>query len=165
MAWIALIVALVLAAWGVISRVHARATLAKEKLIPRPFHKSPRSARSQSGLRGSGAAGQREAFMKRPSMRATSGYLKTLVHGHRLARKKGTGLAEIDSRRLTSSLQAQAMLAPHTDHAAWPSRPMERWRGSRQRTGLHQTPNEGLDAAAKQPAEASLQPTSRDCVI
>jgi multidrug efflux pump subunit AcrB len=77
-AWIALVVALILAAWGIISRVHARSTLAKEtsgEAIPQVTTLKPARSPASEDLVLPGSV---QAFIEAPIYARTSGYLKML---------------------------------------------------------------------------------------
>src|ERR1700736_4548410 len=73
-AWIALVIALIVAAWGIISRVHARAELAKEtttEAIPQVSTLKPGRSPASEDLVLPGSV---QAFIEAPIYARTSGY-------------------------------------------------------------------------------------------
>src|SRR3984957_1479243 len=157
-AWIALIVALILAAWGVISRVHARSTLAKEtsgEAIPQVTTLKPaRSPPSEDLL----LPGSVQAFIEAPIYARTSGYLKTWYTDIGSPVKKGQLLAEIDSPEVDQQYsQAQADLGTAHANTQLAVSTNERWKGLLATHSVSQqdADTKASDAAAKLAAEAS----------
>jgi RND family efflux transporter MFP subunit len=157
-AWIALIVALVLAAWGVISRVHARATLAKEtnsEAIPQVTTLKPARSPASEDLVLPGSV---QAFIEAPIYARTSGYLKTWYTDIGSPVKKGQLLAEIDSPEVDQQYsQAQADLGTAHANTQLAVSTNERWKGLLATHSVSQqdADTKASDAAAKQAAEAS----------
>jgi len=157
-AWIALIVALILAAWGVISRVHARSTLAKEtgnEAIPQVTTLKPARSPASEDLVLPGSV---QAFIEAPIYARTSGYLKTWYTDIGSPVKKGQLLAEIDSPEVDQQYsQAQADLGTAHANTQLAVSTNERWKGLLATHSVSQqdADTKASDAAAKQAAEAS----------
>lgn len=128
--WIALIVALVLAAWGITSRLSARESLAKQaqaEAVPTVNVVQPTPAPAFETL---ALPGSLQAFTDAPIYARTSGYLKkwyadigTRVHA-------GQVLADIDAPDLDQQLrQAEADLRTAQANNALAQTTAERWRG------------------------------------
>ena len=157
-AWIALIVALILAAWGVISRVHARSTLAKEtgnEAIPQVATLKPARSPASEDLVLPGSV---QAFIEAPIYARTSGYLKSWYTDIGSPVKKGQLLAEIDSPEVDQQYsQAQADLGTAHANTQLAVSTNERWKGLLATHSVSQqdADTKASDAAAKQAAEAS----------
>jgi len=157
-AWIALIVALILAAWGVISRVHARSTLAKEtgnEAIPQVTTLKPARSPASEDLVLPGSV---QAFIEAPIYARTSGYLKAWYTDIGSPVKKGQLLAEIDSPEVDQQYsQAQADLGTAHANTQLAVSTNERWKGLLATHSVSQqdADTKASDAAAKQAAEAA----------
>lgn len=157
-AWIALIVALILAAWGVISRVHARSTLAKEtgnEGIPQVTTLKPGRSPASEDLVLPGSV---QAYIEAPIYARTSGYLKSWYTDIGSPVKKGQLLAEIDSPEVDQQYsQAQADLGTAHANTQLAVSTNERWKGLLATHSVSQqdADTKASDAAAKQAAEAS----------
>jgi RND family efflux transporter MFP subunit len=157
-AWIALVVALILAAWGIISRVHARSKLAKEtttEAIPQVTTLKPGRSPASEDLVLPGSV---QAFIEAPIYARTSGYLKTWYTDIGSPVKKGQLLAEIDSPEVDQQYsQAQADLATAHANSQLAITTNERWKGLLATHSVSQqdADTKAGDAAAKRAAEAS----------
>ena len=157
-AWIALVVALILAAWGIISRVHARSTLAKDTSgegIPQVRTLKPgRSPASEDLV----LPGNVQAFFEAPIYARTSGYLKMWYTDIGTPVKKGQLLAEIDSPEVDQQYsQAQADLGTAHANSQLAITTNERWKGLLATKSVSQqdADTKASDEAAKRAAEAS----------
>jgi RND family efflux transporter MFP subunit len=157
-AWIALVVALILAAWGIISRVHARSKLAKEtttEAIPQVTTlKAGRSPGSEDLI----LPGSVQAFIEAPIYARTSGYLKIWYTDIGSPVKKGQLLAEIDAPEVDQQYsQAQADLATAHANSQLAITTNERWKGLLATHSVSQQDADAKagDAAAKRAAEAA----------
>ena len=154
-ALIALIVALVLAVWGVYSRVSARSALGRETAataVPTVITVKPN--RSPTGeelvLPGSVQSYNEAAIYAR-----TSGYLKTWYTDIGTPVKKGQLLAEIDSPEVDQQLsQAQADLATARANYLLSQSTNERWKGllATDSVSKQDADEKAGDAAAKKAA-------------
>jgi multidrug efflux system membrane fusion protein len=157
-AWIALVVALVLAAWGIISRVHARSDLAREttaEAIPRVSTLKPGRSPASEDLVLPGSV---QAFIEAPIYARTSGYLKSWSTDIGSPVKKGQVLGEIDAPEIDQQFsQAQADLATAHANSQLAISTNERWKGLLATHSVSQqdADTKAGDAAAKRAAEAS----------
>jgi RND family efflux transporter MFP subunit len=157
-AWIALVVALILAAWGIISRVHARSQLAKEttaEAIPQVTTLKPGRSPASEDLVLPGSV---QAFIEAPIYARTSGYLKSWSTDIGAPVTKGQLLAEIDSPEVDQQFsQAQADLATAHANSQLAITTNERWQGLLATHSVSQqdADSKAGDAAAKRAAEAS----------
>jgi RND family efflux transporter MFP subunit len=157
-AWIALVVALILAAWGIISRVHARSNLAKEtstEAIPQVTTLKPGRSPASEDLVLPGSV---QAFIEAPIYARTSGYLKIWYTDIGSPVKKGQLLAEIDAPEVDQQFsQAQADLATAHANSQLAISTNERWKGLLATHSVSQqdADTKASDAAAKRAAEAS----------
>jgi RND family efflux transporter MFP subunit len=157
-AWIALVVALILALWGIISRVHARSSLAKEtstEAIPQVTTLKPTRSPASEDLVLPGSV---QAFIEAPIYARTSGYLKTWYTDIGSPVKKGQLLAEIDSPEVDQQYsQAQADLGTAHANSQLAISTNERWKGLLATHSVSQqdADTKASDAAAKAAAEAS----------
>jgi RND family efflux transporter MFP subunit len=157
-AWIALAVALILAAWGIISRVHARSKLAQEtttEAIPQVTTLKPGRSPSSEDLVLPGSV---QAFIEAPIYARTSGYLKSWATDIGSPVKKGQLMAEIDSPEVDQQYsQAQADLATAHANSQLALTTNERWKGLLATHSVSQqdADTKAADAAAKRAAEAS----------
>lgn len=129
-ALIALIVALVLAAWGVVSRVAARSALAKETAessVPTVQTVKPGHSATGEDLVLPGSV---QAYNEAPIYARTSGYLKSWETDIGTQVKKGQLLAEIDTPEVDQQLsQAQADLATAQANYELSESTNKRWQG------------------------------------
>jgi RND family efflux transporter MFP subunit len=157
-AWIALAVALILAAWGIISRVHARSQLAKETMteaIPQVTTLKPGRSPASEDLVLPGSV---QAFIEAPIYARTSGYLKSWNTDIGSPVKKGQLLAEIDSPEVDQEYsQSRADLATAHANSQLAITTNERWKGllATQSVSQQDADTKAGDAAAKRAAEAS----------
>ncbi len=129
-ALIALAVALLLAVWGVFSRVTARSALAKETAeaaIPTVITVKPGHSASGEDLVLPGSV---QSYYEAPIYARTSGYLKNWSTDIGTPVKKGQVLAEIDTPEVDQQLsQAQADLATAQANYALAESTNKRWQG------------------------------------
>ena len=129
-ALLALLVALVLAAWGIFSRVTARTALAKETAessVPTVQTVKPGHSATGEDLVLPGSV---QAYNEAPIYARTSGYLKAWYTDIGTAVKKGQVLAEIDTPEVDQQLsQAQADVATAQANYALSQTTNERWKG------------------------------------
>lgn len=157
-AWIALVVAFVLAAWGVISRVRARSALSKETAglaIPNVTTLKPSRSPPAEELV---LPGNVQAFIEAPIYARTSGYLKIWYTDIGSVVKKGQLLAEIDSPEVDQQFsQARADLATAQANSQLAVTTNERWKGLLATHSVSQqdADSKAGDAAAKKAAEDS----------
>jgi multidrug efflux system membrane fusion protein len=157
-AWITLLVALILAAWGIISRVHARANLAKETAAAAVLQvttlKPTRSPASEDLV----LPGSVQALIEAPIYARTSGYLKFWYTDIGSQVKKGQLLAEIDAPEVDQQYsQAQADLGTAHANSELAVSTNERWKGLLATHSVSQqdADTKAGDAAAKHAAEES----------
>jgi RND family efflux transporter MFP subunit len=157
-AWIALAVALILAAWGIFSRVHARSQLAKEtttEAIPQVTTLKPGRSPASEDLVLPGSV---QAFIEAPIYARTSGYLKSWNTDIGAPVKKGQLLAEIDSPEVDQQYsQSLADLATAHANSQLALTTNERWKGLLATNSVSQqdADTKAGDAAAKRAAETS----------
>jgi multidrug efflux system membrane fusion protein len=157
-AWIALVVALILAAWGIISRVHARSKLAKETTaaaVPQVTTLKPIPSPASEDLVLPGSV---QALIEAPIYSRTSGYLKFWYTDIGSKVKKGQLLAEIDSPEVDQQYsQAQADLGTAHANSELAVSTNERWKGLLATHSVSQqdADTKASDAAAKHAAEES----------
>ena len=129
-ALILLVVALVLAVWGVVSRVTARNRLGREtsqEAIPMVMVQKPAQSPPSQELVLPGSV---QAFVEAPIYARTSGYLKVWYTDIGAPVKKGQLLAEIDTPEVDQQLrQAQADLATAQANYQLAQTTNERWKG------------------------------------
>jgi RND family efflux transporter MFP subunit len=156
----ALVIALSLAAWGIISRVSARATLAKdtaELAIPTvsTIRATPSSNADELVLPGSVQAYNEALIFAR-----TNGYVREWYTDIGTRVKKGQPLAEIDTPEVDQQLrQAKADLATAQANFQLAHTTDQRWRGLLSTNSVsHQAADSAAgDASAKKAALASAQ--------
>jgi RND family efflux transporter MFP subunit len=157
-AWIVLVVALILAAWGIISRVHARSKLAKETTIaaiPSVTTFKPGLSPASEDLVLPGSV---QAFIEAPIYARTSGYLKIWYTDIGSQVKKGQLLAEIDAPEVDQQFsQARADLGTAHANSELAVSTNERWKGLLATHSVSQqdADTKAGDAAAKHAAEES----------
>jgi RND family efflux transporter MFP subunit len=156
--WIALIVALILAVWGVAARVHSRSKLAKEtsaEAVPQVTTLKPeRSPPSEELI----LPGNVQAFVEAPIYARTSGYLKAWYTDIGSPVKKGELLAEIDSPEVDQQYhQALADLGTAHANSQLAITTNTRWQGLLATHSVSQqdADSKAADEAAKKAAEAS----------
>jgi RND family efflux transporter MFP subunit len=129
-ALIVLVIALLLAVWGVFSRVTARNALARETAeaaIPTVVTVKPGHSGSGEDLVLPGSV---QSYNEAPIYARTSGYLKTWATDIGTPVKKGQVLAEIDTPEVDQQLsQAQADLATAQANYALAESTNKRWQG------------------------------------
>lgn len=157
-AWIALLVALLLAAWGVVSRVRQRSALGKEAaaaVIPNVTTLKPsRSPPSEELV----LPGNVQAFIEAPIYARTNGYLKNWYTDIGSVVKKGELLAEIDAPEVDQQFsQARADFATAQANSQLAMTTNDRWKGLLATHSVSQqdADSKAGDAAAKKAAEES----------
>lgn len=153
-----LVVALVLAAWGEISRVMARNALSKETArdsMPTVVTITANRTSLGEDLVLPGAV---QAFVEAPIYARTSGYLKAWHTDIGTQVKKGQLLAEIEAPEVDQQLtQAQADLETARANESLSSSTNKRWQGllSTESVSKQDADEKAGDAAAKKAAVAS----------
>jgi RND family efflux transporter MFP subunit len=157
-AWIALAIAIILAVWGILARVHTRSKLAKEtstEAIPQVTTLKPgRSPASEELV----LPGNVQSFIEAPIYARTSGYLKIWYTDIGSQVKKGELLAQIDSPEVDQQYsQAIADLGTAHANSQLAITTNVRWQGLLATHSVSQqdADSKAADAAAKQAAEAS----------
>jgi RND family efflux transporter MFP subunit len=157
-AWLLLIIALVLAVWGEVSRVLARASLGKETAAAAiPTVVTVTAERSSLGeeLVLPGAV---QAFMEAPIYARTSGYLRSWHTDIGTQVVKGQLLAEIEAPEVDQQLtQAKADLATARANESLSNSTNARWQGllATESVSKQDADEKSGDAAAKTAAAAS----------
>ena len=155
---IALGLALILAVWGIVSRLSARNALerdAAQAAIPTVATVKARSGRSADKLVLPGSV---QAYYEAPIYARTSGYLKAWYTDIGASVKKGQLLAEIDTPEVDQQLrQAQADLATAQANYELSRTTNERWQGllATQSVSQQDADQRAGDAAAKLAARQS----------
>ena len=155
---ILLVVALVLAAWGEISRVMARTALGKESARDSLPTVITIAANRSSVGEDLVLPGTVQAFVEAPIYARTSGYLKTWYTDIGTPVKKGQLLAEIESPEVDQQLsQAQADLETARANETLSSSTNQRWQGllATESVSKQDAEEKAGDAAAKKAAAAS----------
>jgi RND family efflux transporter MFP subunit len=157
-AWLVLALALLLAVWGILSRLSARNALgreAHEAAIPIVVTTQPRSGPAADALVLPGSV---QAYYEAPIYARTSGYLKSWYTDIGAPVKKGQVLAEIDTPEVGQQLhQAEADLGTARANYQLARSTNERWQGLRATESVSQqdADQRAGDAAAKAAAQAS----------
>ena len=129
-ALVLLAIALILAIWGVVSRVTARNRLGREtnqEAIPVVIVEKPGQSPNSQELTLPGSV---QAFVEAPIYARTNGYLKSWYTDIGAPVKKGQLLAEIDTPEVDQQLrQAQADLATAQANYRLAQTTDERWKG------------------------------------
>jgi RND family efflux transporter MFP subunit len=153
--WIVLAIAILLAIWGIASRVIARNTLGKEttgNAVPTVLTvRASRGPPAESLV----LPGTVQAFYEAPIYARTNGYLKAWYTDIGTPVKKGRLLAEIDSPEIDQELlQAQADLATAQANYELARTTDERWQGllATQSVSKQDADQRAGDAAAKKAA-------------
>jgi RND family efflux transporter MFP subunit len=157
-ALIALVVALVLAAWGILSRLSARIALeraAADAAVFTVLTTHPARGPASDPLVLSGTV---QAFYEAPIYARTSGYLRAWYTDIGTSVKKGQLLAEIDAPEVDQQLrQAQADLATAAANYQLARTTNERWQGllATESVSKQDADERAGDAAAKAAAQQS----------
>ena len=155
---ILLVVALVLAVWGVASRVHSRNELGKEttnEAVPVVIVQKPAASPPSEDLV---LPGNVQAFVEAPLFARTSGYLRNWYTDIGEPVKKGQLMAEIDSPEIDQQLkQARADLATAKANADLARITDVRWKGLLANQAVSQ---QDADTRAGQAAASGAQATS-----
>ena len=155
---ILLVVALVLAVWGVASRVHSRSELGKEttnEAVPVVIVQKPAASPPSEDLV---LPGNVQAFVEAPLFARTSGYLRNWYTDIGEPVKKGQLIAEIDSPEIDQQLkQARADLATAKANADLARITDVRWKGLLANQAVSQ---QDADTRAGQAAASGAQATS-----
>jgi RND family efflux transporter MFP subunit len=158
LAFIALALALVLAAWGIVSRLGARNTLgreAAEAAVATVATVKPSRGPASNTLILPGSV---QAYYEAPIYARTSGYLKVWYTDIGTTVKKGQLLAEIDAPEVDQQLrQAQADLATAQANYELARTTHERWQGllATESVSQQDADQRAGDAAAKAAARRS----------
>jgi RND family efflux transporter MFP subunit len=159
-ALILLAVAIVLAVWGVASRVHSRNTLGQEtneEAIPVVIVQKPSLSPPSEGLV---LPGSTQAFVEAPIYARTSGYLRIWYTDIGDPVKKGQLLAEIETPEVDQQLrQSQADLATAQANAQLARITDIRWKGllANQAVSQQDADTRAGQAAASEAQAASAQ--------
>jgi RND family efflux transporter MFP subunit len=159
-ALILLVVALVLAVWGVASRVYSRNELGKEtaeQAIPVVIVQKPSVSPPSEDLVLPGSV---QAFVEAPIFARTSGYLRTWYTDIGDAVKKGQLMAEIDTPEVDQQLrQSEADLATAKANANLAHTTDVRWKGllANQAVSQQDADTRAGEATASQAQAASAQ--------
>ena len=157
-AWIALAIAIVLAVWGIVSRVRARSVLSNVTAVaaaPTVATVRPTSAPAAEALVLPGSV---QAYYEAPIYARTNGYLKAWHTDIGTPVRKGQLLAEIDTPEVDQQLsQAQADLATAQANYELARTTDERWRGllASQAVSKQDVDQRASDAVAKKAAVQS----------
>ena len=156
--WAVVALALLLAVWGILSRLSARNALDREAraaAILTVITTKPRSGPAANMLVLPGSV---QAFYEAPIYARTSGYLKTWYTDIGAAVKKGQLLAEIETPEVDQQLrQAEADLGTARANYELARTTNERWKGllSTESVSQQDADQRAGDAAAKAAAQAS----------
>jgi RND family efflux transporter MFP subunit len=156
--WAVVALALLLAVWGILSRLSARNALDREAraaAILTVITTKPRGGPAADTLVLPGSV---QAYYEAPIYARTSGYLKTWYTDIGAAVKKGQVLAEIETPEVDQQLrQAQADLGTARANYELARTTNERWQGllSTESVSQQDADQRAGDAAAKAAAQAS----------
>jgi len=156
--WAVVALALLLAVWGILSRLSARNALdreAREAAIPTVLTTRPRSGPAADTLVLPGSV---QAYYEAPIYARTSGYLKIWYTDIGAAVKKGQLLAEIEAPEVDQQLrQAEADLGTARANYELARTTNERWKGllATESVSQQDADQRAGDAAAKAAAQAS----------
>lgn len=157
-AWIALVIAIVLIVWGIVSRVSARNALSRETAIaaaPTVVTVKPTVAPASEGLVLPGTV---QAYYEAPIYARTNGYLRAWYTDIGTPVKKGQLLAQIDTPEVDQQLsQAQADLATAEANYQFARITDVRWQGllATESVSKQDADQRAGDAAAKKAAVQS----------
>jgi len=146
------VVAVVLAVWGISSRLHARSELAQDaanNAVPSVVTTKPVHSADGDELNLPGTV---QANIEAPIYARTNGYLKAWKHDIGATVKRGELLAEIDTPEIDQQLrQATADLATAQANYALANSTNERWKGllATQSVSHQEADEKAGDAAAK----------------
>jgi RND family efflux transporter MFP subunit len=157
-AWIALAIAIVVAVWGIVSRVSARNTLSRQTSIAAATTVVTVRPTIAPGSEVLVLPGSVQAYYEAPIYARTNGYLKTWTTDIGMPVKKGQVLAEIESPEVDQQLsQAQADLASAEANYELARTTDVRWRGllQTQSVSKQDADQRAGDAAAKKAAVES----------
>jgi RND family efflux transporter MFP subunit len=156
--YIVIVIVLLLAVWGIFSRLHARSNLreqAQEAAIPVVVITKPKGGPASDKLV---LPGNVQAFYEAPIYARTNGYLKTWHTDIGTSVKQGELLAEIETPEVDQQLrQAQADLGTAEANYELARTTNERWKGllATQSVSQQDADERAGDAAAKLAARAS----------
>jgi len=156
--WAVVGLALLLAVWGILSRLSARNALdheARDAAIPTVLTTTPRSGPAADTLVLPGSV---QAYYEAPIYARTSGYLKIWHTDIGAAVKKGQLLAEIEAPEVDQQLrQAEADLGTARANYELARTTNERWKGllATESVSQQDADQRAGDAAAKAAAQAS----------
>ena len=161
---IAVVVALILAVWGILSRIESRSALkdeAAQAAIPtvavvKPSHSAPTESLTLPG--------NTQSYIEAPIYARTSGYLKRWLVDIGAPVKAGQLLAEIDTPEVDQQLsQARADLATAVANRSLADTTNERWKGllATDSVSKQDADQKAGDAAAKRAAEDSARANVR----
>jgi RND family efflux transporter MFP subunit len=159
-ALILLVVALVLAVWGVASRVYSRSELGKEtaeEAVPVVLVQKPALSPPSESLELPGSV---QAFVEAPIFARTSGYLRVWYTDIGEAVKKGQLMAEIETPEVDQQLrQSEADLATAQANADLAHTTDVRWKGllANQAVSQQDADTRAGEAAASKAQAASAQ--------
>jgi RND family efflux transporter MFP subunit len=159
-ALILLVVALVLAVWGVASRVYSRSELGKEtaeEAVPVVLVQKPALSPPSESLELPGSV---QAFVEAPIFARTSGYLRVWYTDIGEAVKKGQLMAEIETPEVDQQLrQSEADLATAQANADLARTTDVRWKGllANQAVSQQDADTRAGEAAASKAQAASAQ--------
>ncbi len=157
-AWVAAIIALVLAAWGIVSRVSARNALSRESAIVAATTVVTVKPTVAPGSEALVLPGSVQANYEAPIYARTNGYLRAWYTDIGTPVKKGQLLAEIDSPEVDQQLsQAQADLATAQANYLLAKSTDVRWQGllATESVSKQDAEQRAGDAAAKKAAVES----------
>jgi RND family efflux transporter MFP subunit len=156
--WVVIALVLLLAVWGILSRLLARNALAREareSAVPMVVTTRPQRGPATDTLVLPGSV---QAYYEAPIYARTSGYLKTWYTDIGTAVKKGQLLAEIETPEVDQQLrQAEADLGTARANYELARTTNERWQGllATQSVSQQDADQRAGDAAAKAAAQAS----------
>ena len=156
--WAVVGLALLLAVWGILSRLSARNALdheARDAAIPTVLTTRPRSGPAADTLALPGSV---QAYYEAPIYARTSGYLKTWYTDIGAAVKKGQLLAEIEAPEVDQQLrQAEADLGTARANYELARSTNQRWQGllATESVSQQDADQRAGDAAAKSAAQMS----------
>ena len=155
---IAIVVALILAVWGIVSRLSARSTLQREAANAAVSNVVTTHAKAGPASDTLVLPGNVQAYYEAPIYARTNGYLKEWYTDIGARVKKGQLLAEIEAPEIDQQLrQAQADLGTAEANYQLSRTTNERWKGllATQSVSQQDADERAGDAAAKSAARAS----------
>jgi RND family efflux transporter MFP subunit len=157
-AWIALVIAIVLAVWGIVSRVGARDALSRQIAITAAASVVTVKPTAAPGSEALVLPGSVQANYEAPIYARTNGYLRIWYTDIGTPVKKGQLLAEIESPEVDQQLsQAQADLATAEANYVYAKSTDVRWQGllATESVSKQDAEQRAGDAAAKKAAVQS----------